>query len=776
MIIKQKTNKTVLTFAFIIPILWIIFAYFFIENKVTDLKHQKFSSIASTMQDELSTLINEKAEAVLLIAISISDNYNVNQVLLGSQKSLNLDNFSQTLKENTSLKHIWFQVITPDGTSIYRSWTQKKGDNLSQKRLDIAQMIKNPKISSSISTGKFDLSFKSMLPIYNQDKFIGFIEVIAKVNSIAIKLAKKDYNLVALVDKKYKTQLTNAFTQTFVEDYYVANLHPKKELLDMLAEKKVSHFLDITKFHQCENPKKLHSTYHLKDIHNKEMAYFILFYDTKNINMTEIMQSKDRLTVLFLIAFFILIIFIYYFYSKKYKTFMASLDTSLEEEIISKTQELQEQSDALEHIANHDSLTGLPNRLLFLDRLKQAIKHAKRAQSSVSVLFLDLDRFKDVNDTYGHAIGDKLLQKVSEKLRQSVREEDSISRLGGDEFTVILEDANEADIIKVTQKIISLMQEKFIIENATIYTTFSIGISRFPEDGTSPDILLRNADTAMYKAKDMGKNQYQFYNQKMTEIAIKRTKIENDLRLALENNEFEAYYQAKVDAKNGTIIGMEALIRWQHPESGLILPDTFIKIAEEIGLIVSIDKWMMQHTLNEMKNWHNLGLNTGKLSLNLSIKQLENSEYLSNIKELISDIKISPKYLELEITESQIMNDPESAIAILSKIRELGIGISVDDFGTGYSSLSYLKKLPIDKLKIDRSFVNELPYDENDVAIVKSIVALANSLNLELIAEGVETKEQLDFLVSIGCHNIQGYYYSKPLPAHKYKEFLLKYQ
>ncbi|MFT5662533.1 MAG: EAL domain-containing protein (putative c-di-GMP-specific phosphodiesterase class I) [Sulfurimonas sp.] len=348
--------------------------------------------------------------------------------------------------------------------------------------------------------------------------------------------------------------------------------------------------------------------------------------------------------------------------------------------------------------------------------------------------------------------------------------------MGGDEFTVVLEDVDESCTVKIAQKILTLMRKKVIIENTNIHTTFSIGISRYPEDGMTSDVLLRNADTAMYKAKEMGKNQYQFYNEGMTQLAMQKSKTEADLRLALENDEFIPYYQPKIDALNHTVIGMEALIRWQHPNLGLVMPGNFISVAEDTMLILPIDRWMMKETIEQLMKWKKEGIHTGQLSINLSMKQLEDENCIHNLKQLTKDLDNNIKNLELEITESQIMKNPELSIKLLTQIRELGITISIDDFGTGYSSLSYLKRLPIDRLKIDRSFIVDLPHDENDVAIVRAIIALAKSLKLSLIAEGVETKEQLDFLVEEGCPNIQGYYYSKPIPADKYREFLKKYQ
>ncbi len=769
-------SKRIKFIAFFIPILWVLFGFLFIQQRVSDLKEIQYKELSRDMEDELQTLITEKKETILIIAMAIASNTEIRQALLQQSTTMTLNAFSWRLKENTSLNNIWFQVIAANGKSAYRSWTTKSGDDLSKARLDVSRMIKNPKISSSISTGKFDLSFKSMVPIYNENIFIGFIEVLGKFNSIASKMQKKDYDIVILVDKKYKQQLTHAHTKKFVDDYYVANMNAKPTLLKLIKNETVEHYLSTSKHHTCQNTSILVTTYHLKDIHNEKMAYFLLFKDINHINVDKIIQTRDRLALFFFLVFIFLSAVLYYSYSKKYKKFIHKINLKLEEEVIKKTQELQKKTNQLEYLANHDPLTGLANRLLFLDRLGQSTKHAKRSKTTISVLFLDLDRFKEVNDTYGHEVGDKLLQAVAKKLQASVREEDSIARLGGDEFTIILQDIDDNDIITTANKITALMQEKITIDAKDIYTTFSIGISRFPEDGVTPEILLRNADTAMYKAKEMGKNQYQFYNQKMTELAVERSTIEHQLRLALENNELIAYYQPKIDANTKTVVGMEALVRWNHKEFGIIMPDKFISIAEDTGLIIPLDKWMMRETMRTMKVWHNQGLNTGKLSINLSIKQLEDLNCVADLKALLDEIDINPHYIELEVTESQIMKDPELSINILSQIRDLGISISIDDFGTGYSSLSYLKKLPIDKVKIDRSFIQDLPYDENDIAIVRAIIALASSLKLEIIAEGVETKEQLDFLVNEGCSTIQGYYYSKPIPKNEYEDFLVHYQ
>ncbi|MCX6076492.1 MAG: EAL domain-containing protein [Campylobacterales bacterium] len=454
---------------------------------------------------------------------------------------------------------------------------------------------------------------------------------------------------------------------------------------------------------------------------------------------------------------------------------IAKLHRELEVKVEDKTKELKEQTKSLEYLAHYDSLTGLPNRILFLDKLKQAIRKAKSGNENATILFLDLDRFKEINDTFGHEVGDKLIKEVANKLSLCAKEKDTVARLGGDEFTIILENRTHQETVAITKRIIEVMQEPIVIAKQEIYATFSIGISSFPDDGESATILLRNADTAMYKAKDNGKNSYQFYNSKMTELAFERVILESSLRKAIDENEFVTYYQPKINSKSGKVIGNEALVRWNHPELGLVPPMQFITLAEDIGLIKYIDQWMMMNAMKTIKKFQEEGIETGILSLNVSMKQLENKKFIEHIKMLIKDLDFDTQYLELEITESQIMKNPESAIYTLNNIRNLGIKISVDDFGTGYSSLSYLKRLPIDNLKIDRAFIKDAYKDEDDAAIVRVIIALAKSLKLNYIAEGVETQKQLDFLHEEGCHYIQGYFYSKPLPEDEFKEYLLKH-
>ncbi|MEA3370666.1 MAG: EAL domain-containing protein, partial [Campylobacterota bacterium] len=427
---------------------------------------------------------------------------------------------------------------------------------------------------------------------------------------------------------------------------------------------------------------------------------------------------------------------------------------------------LEEQKDALKHQANHDTLTGLPNRVLFSDRLEQAIEKAKRNNSKVALLFIDLDHFKEINDSLGHIFGDEVLKIVTHRLQGSIRDEDTLARFGGDEFVVILEDlAHEEDASLIASKILLSTAQAIEIEGNVFYLSNSIGISVYPNDGENPQNLLKYADSAMYKAKSEGRNNYQYYDVKMTELAFERVVMERELRTAIQNREFVVYYQAQMNGKTDTLIGMEALVRWEHPTKGLISPAKFIPLAESTGLIIELDRYVMKVAMVQFAQWHEKGLKPGVLAMNLSIKQLKKEDFVEVLHSLLEESKCRAEWIELEVTESQIMTNPDEAIKVLQKISDLGVELAVDDFGTGYSSLAYLKRLPINKLKIDQAFIKDLPDDEEDSVITKAIIALANSLNLKVIAEGVETKEQRDFIVESGCESIQGYLYSKPLPA-----------
>ena len=436
---------------------------------------------------------------------------------------------------------------------------------------------------------------------------------------------------------------------------------------------------------------------------------------------------------------------------------------------------LIEQKNILHYQAHHDALTGLPNRTLFNDRLEHGVEICKRQNSMLALLFIDLDHFKQINDTLGHHVGDNVLKVVAERLKAKLRKEDTLARLGGDEFTIIIEDLKHIqETQKLAEKIQHIMAQPIHIDGHTLYITCSIGISIFPQDDTSPDNLIKYADAAMYRAKEEGRNNYQFYSKEMTTLAFQRLMMESSLRQAVENDEFKLYYQPQYNGATGELIGLEALIRWQHPEMGMLYPDKFIPLAEESDLIVEIDRWVMRTAMIQFSHWYDMGMHPGKLGLNLSMRQLGSTDFMDILNHCLKVTEFKPEWLELEVTEGQVMKRPEESIEKLNSIHEMGISIAIDDFGTGYSSLAYLKRLPVSRLKIDQSFVRDIPENKEDVGIVKAIIALSKSLGIGIIAEGVETKEQKLFLLVHGCQEMQGYYYSRPLDADKIEEILIE--
>jgi diguanylate cyclase (GGDEF)-like protein/PAS domain S-box-containing protein len=427
----------------------------------------------------------------------------------------------------------------------------------------------------------------------------------------------------------------------------------------------------------------------------------------------------------------------------------------------------------LDVMAHYDALTQLPNRVLFRDRLNQAMARADRNKEQIAVMFLDLDRFKTINDTLGHDAGDLLLLEVSARLHKCVREEDTVARLGGDEFTIVLEQIGKSeDAAVVANKILETLSPPVTLSGQETFITASIGITVYPEDSADFDGLVKNADTAMYRAKEGGGNSYRFFTPEMHAKAGERLKMESGLRRALERDEFVVYYQPKVDLESGTIIGAEALIRWKHPEWGLVSPAEFVPILEETGLIEPVGEWVLKTVCIQIRSWQdNPAMPPLSVAVNLSGRQLQRNNLASTIANLLEETGLEPHWLELEVTESMLMHDPEFAADMLRQIRAKGVmNIDVDDFGTGYSSLSYLKRFPIDSLKLDKSFVQGVPQDEEDIAICKAVIALAHNLKLKVIAEGVETNEQLAFLSQHGCEVIQGYIISPPLPAEAFAQ------
>lgn len=433
--------------------------------------------------------------------------------------------------------------------------------------------------------------------------------------------------------------------------------------------------------------------------------------------------------------------------------------------VFSDISERKASEERIRYLAQHDALTGLPNRFTLAVHLEHTLARAERTADSVSLMFIDLDNFKSINDTLGHHIGDLLLCEVARKISDAVRKTDIVARIGGDEFVVVLEGTRlPSDAGQVAQKILDLLNEPLLIDGHELHTTPSIGIGIYPEDGENCETLMKNADVAMYHAKSAGRNNYQFYAEHMNKAAAIRVQMEARLRAALSGNEFTLHYQPQIDLQSGKVSGIEALIRWENEELGMVSPASFIPLAEEIGLIVPISEWVLRTACRTAKNWLDAGIEFGCMSVNISPQQFRQRNFPQRLEQIMLETGLAPEYLELEITESTVMETAEITVAMLVRLKELGLALAVDDFGTGYSSLAYLKRFPIDRLKIDRSFVSDLEKDSSDAAIASAVIALAHSLGLSVVAEGVETQGQSDFLRQQGCDSVQGYFFSRPVP------------
>ncbi len=426
--------------------------------------------------------------------------------------------------------------------------------------------------------------------------------------------------------------------------------------------------------------------------------------------------------------------------------------------------ERKQAEELIKYQLYHDLLTNLPNRTLFRDRLNMAMAQSKRSGKKLAILYLDMDRFKVINDSLGHFVGDELLQAVAQRLRNELREADTLARVGGDEFNLLIPEINDAqDARNLAEKILRITAKPFIIKNDEIFISFSIGISIYPTDGDTKDALIKNADIAMYKVKSAGKNGYAFYAENMKTHFSQSLDIENGLRKAISTDELRLYYQPQYDILNGKMVGVEALVRWQHPQKGLIQPNEFIGVAEESGLIIPLGDWVLRKACSDVRRWLDDESITLSLSVNISVQQLEMEQFVAKTLKIIKRLNLPRNILELEITEHAIMQDMDKAIQTLTDLSNKGIRIAIDDFGTGYSSLGYLQTLPINTLKMDRSFVQGIK-SSGDNSIINAIIAMAKGLNLDLIAEGVENQPQIDHLMNAGCYLAQGFYYSRPLP------------
>jgi diguanylate cyclase (GGDEF)-like protein/PAS domain S-box-containing protein len=439
--------------------------------------------------------------------------------------------------------------------------------------------------------------------------------------------------------------------------------------------------------------------------------------------------------------------------------------------------ERKHDEEHIHFLANHDALTSLPNRAMFGDVLGLAIQNARRYNRGFAVLFIDLDRFKNINDTLGHDAGDKLLQEMGKRIALIMRTSDVVARLGGDEFVVLVQEVTEAkQVASVARKVLSALVHPVTIQGQECRVTASIGICMYPTEAQDELALMKNADIAMYHAKEDGKNTYKFYSEEMNVHTFERLALETSLRRGLERQEFLLHYQAKVDLRSGRITGVEALVRWQHPEMGLVPPAQFIPLAEETGLIVPIGRWVLQTACAQNVAWQQQGLPPVHIAVNLSARQFADEDLVEDIAAALKSTGLRPELLELELTESMVIQNTERAGKVLNEIKKMGVRLAIDDFGVGYSSLTHLKRFPIDTLKVDRSFIRDLPEDAEDKAITEAIIAMGRSLSLTVVAEGVETEEQQNFLRGLECDEMQGYHFSKPIAADAFAELLQRTQ
>jgi diguanylate cyclase (GGDEF)-like protein len=450
---------------------------------------------------------------------------------------------------------------------------------------------------------------------------------------------------------------------------------------------------------------------------------------------------------------------------------------SLEHVIAARTEKLEAANLQLRHLATHDALTDLPNRVLLDDRLEQAIAHADRDGQSFAVMMLDLDRFKTINDSLGHHAGDTVLKEIARRLREIVRSIDTVARVGGDEFVLVIGPSTpQANFEEIAGRANERLRHPIRVGSVDLHVSSSIGIATYPADGRSAERLLAHADAAMYYAKQRGRNNYQCFAPGMSALTLERANLESELHQALRLGQLELYYQPKVDTASGDVRSAEALIRWHHPQHGLIPPAQFIPLAEECGLIHDIGAWVVREACRQCAAWQRAGVPALRVAVNVAASQFRRGDLLDVIRTALEEAQLDPQYLEIELTESVVMTDPEGTATILEQLSRMGVMVSVDDFGTGYSSMNYLRRFPIDKLKIDRTFLKDLLSSSDDASIVRAIISLAHSLRLKVVAEGVETPEQLVFLQSLGCDQYQGYHFSPPLPASEFARLVCDWQ
>lgn len=899
----RATSINKLFFSSVIFFLGLLFIEINFQSKWQLEAQVRYQQTASNAEKLLQSSLDAQQEQIALAALFLSKDSQIVNVLK-SKDSRNLD-FSKVFARGQKfggLHNARIQIIDAEGISLYRSWTSKVGDRISEKRLDLQLFFQQPKIMHSLSIGKYNLTNKTIVPIYEGDILLGAFEVIGLLDSVIEDLHKAGIEFLALADRKFKAQMLDQNPARYVDNQFIINFPKYANIIEALKAKQVYKVAHQQDFYICEKPNWFVSFKPMQSIEGSPMAVFYLFQPLDKVNAT-ILTTPKQAYMAWILGFLIFILAYWgrYFYKKSLdssadqrhlqsqvknseqqvlqqaKFWQEVIDgvedvtmvvhqkgkeslmnktasdlmsirhkngtqclqclqnlqhgqvcfdnercpvqqsylqkekiTTVEEIVINREprfyeftatpviaengevtevvevghditsyeknkQKLHLQRQKLNEIAFYDSLTGLPNRRLFLEQLEKSIELAKRKHSKVALMFLDLDLFKQINDSHGHEVGDQVLIHCAQRLQSVLRKTDFVARLGGDEFTIIIEHFNNEEVLgDIVNTVLTAVSEPCSVGSQDFFITVSIGISLFPNDGHSIHDLLKNADTAMYQAKDSGRNSYAFYNQAMTRAAVERIQLEMQLRRAIENHEFTVFYQPQYEIQTQNISGFEALIRWQHPDKGLTYPDEFITVAEETGMIAKIGEVVMEEAMLTIRDWHLNNLTSGRMAINISSKQFANRELLQTLKALLHKTQCQPEWIELELTETAVMKNPTLGAELLQEIKAMGVTISIDDFGTGYSSLTQLRNMPIDKVKIDQSFIMQLPYDNEDIEITKTIIAMAQNLGLEMIAEGIENADQSEFLNNSGCLNAQGFLFSRPLPREEIETLIFK--
>lgn len=880
----------------------LLFLEIYYDYKFEQSSQQGFIKTAAESESIMRASLRANHEKIALTALYLSKNDFIKQSLI--KKDADLLRFDSNLLKHDefgSLGKVLVHVLDEKGVSFYRSWSNLTGDNMLEMSSSLRQFYANPQITHVLSPGIYSLTLNSIIPIYNQQKFIGAFQVKGLLDGLALDMQRSGIDSLVLLDKRFREQMINQSESVYLDDQLIVS--GTSELSQVYAQYNQSsnHAANST-YVLDKNSGLFISTYQFTDDLNQPLAKVVMFRPLAPI----IEQNKPLFSVFYSVIFgvfglfwVLLTLYVYYrklrdkddeiitmqtavkkldfkmsnlgrfwqtvidrlndsvlvvnrgqesmlmngtasrlmalrkfkdrdcakcpqmFYSNKLKcpehieqcsireSFNLKVPISVVEEItvnndkrfyefkatpsldsrnnviqvvevghditqfVRAKEQLEEQKSRLNKMAFYDSLTNLPNRRLFSDRLQQAMNLSQRNEKGVALMFMDLDFFKQVNDTHGHETGDKILIECSKRLKSSIRKIDTVSRLGGDEFTIIIEQfANRDAVVDIVQNILNIINKPFHVDGKDFYMTTSIGISVYPGDGDTMTDLIKNADIAMYKAKEMGRNCYSFYNQEMTKKAVERINLEHQLRVAIDQKQFEVYYQPQYNLNTTKVSGFEALVRWQHPTEGLLLPFIYIGLAEETGMIVDIGEQVIEQAMNTIARWHEQGLTDKRMAINISAMQFTNKKLLKTIEDSLEKTACRPEWIELEITETAVMKDITYAATVLSKLKEMGVSIAIDDFGTGYSSLVQLKRLPIDKIKIDQSFIFHLPESTEDLEITKTIINMAHGLKVETIAEGIENHTQSNCIKAFGCFHAQGFLFSRPQPMSSIQKIL----